>query len=342
MSGASQPSEIIFLLICRAQPVLIVTDHDAGASTVVWKFALFATISSAQPSIIFKFLQHSTPQSRKEVTMMERLPFISRVIYLQGPICSSCARRLALSSASKKGRTLVQRHHLTTPRRHFSYSPRRRRPEPESVSKGNDGQSQAYPLTGYYSEILTTPSPAVHHARETSGTDEQSSADKLSIVFGTRLAGPGYSSTRYEPATTSPESTWRRVNGVAIPPRPAEPDNCCMSGCVHCVWDDYRDEVESWAARLQEAKNRQPQKGRTKTHSLIGRDMKQQGAEARQEVASASLSMDDDGGGSEANWDSSASSLGDELFSNIPVGIREFMKTEKRLKEKRLRQQGRT
>ena len=47
--------------------------------------------------------------------------------------------------------------------------------------------------------------------------------------------------------------------------------------------------------------------------------------------------MDDDGGGSEANWD-----LGeplesqDDLMKNIPVGIREFMRTEKMLKEKHL------
>jgi hypothetical protein len=46
--------------------------------------------------------------------------------------------------------------------------------------------------------------------------------------------------------------------------------------------------------------------------------------------------MDDDGGGSEANWVPPApgEDLGDDLFAGIPVGIREFMKTEKRLREK--------
>jgi hypothetical protein len=43
------------------------------------------------------------------------------------------------------------------------------------------------------------------------------------------------------------------------------------------------------------------------------------------------VSMDDDGGGSEGNW--SMEGGGDEdLFEDIPVGIREFMKTEKKLK----------
>ncbi len=42
------------------------------------------------------------------------------------------------------------------------------------------------------------------------------------------------------------------------------------------------------------------------------------------------VSMDDDGGGSETNW---ADGVGeDKLFDDIPVGIREFMKTEKKLK----------
>lgn len=26
------------------------------------------------------------------------------------------------------------------------------------------------------------------------------------------------------------------VAGVRIPPKPLEPDNCCMSGCVNCTW----------------------------------------------------------------------------------------------------------
>jgi predicted nucleic acid-binding Zn-ribbon protein len=119
-----------------------------------------------------------------------------------------------------------------------------------------------------------------------------------------------------------PESQWKTINGVAIPPRPEEPDNCCMSGCVHCVWDDYRDEMEEWASRVESAKA----KGSTQKATA---DMRQT---PRAEVDSASRSMDDDGGGSETNWP--VSHEADDLFANIPVGIREFMKTEKKLKEK--------
>ena len=52
------------------------------------------------------------------------------------------------------------------------------------------------------------------------------------------------------------------------------------------------------------------------------------------------VSMDDDGGGSETNWGtgSDAEFADDGLFKGIPVGIREFMKQEKRLKEKHARE----
>lgn len=193
--------------------------------------------------------------------------------------------------------------------------------------------SQAYPLSGYYSDILSarsahrgqaTTSPSAPQQKPEAppeNTDQQSQTpeEKMAIVFGTRLAGPGRSS-RYNSGTSAP---WRTINGVPIPPRPEEPDNCCMSGCVHCVWDDYRDEMEEWAALVAQAKA----KGSTfKSPKVISGAIPRTPADE-----STSTSMDDDGGGSETNWSIPGSD--EDLFSDIPVGIREFMKTEKRLKE---------
>lgn len=196
--------------------------------------------------------------------------------------------------------------------------------------------SQAQPLSGYYSLILTSPLPysgSTTSAVPTASAKNQPTSapvaapkpktpqEKMAIVFGTRLAGPGRQS-RYNPGEAPPESMWKTINGVPIPPRPEEPDNCCMSGCVHCVWDDFRDEMEDWAARIAKAKA----KGGSEKGTA---DMR---AEPRAEVDSASLSMDDDGGGSETNW--TAPNQDDDLFASIPVGIREFMKTEKKLRVK--------
>ncbi|OXV10291.1 hypothetical protein Egran_01946 [Elaphomyces granulatus] len=104
----------------------------------------------------------------------------------------------------------------------------------------------------------------------------------MSIIFGSRLAGPSHRSPRYNPSTTPVNSTWKTINGVIIPPRPTEPDNCCMSGYM-----------ETWAARVQQAR------ARARATSPARRDMRQ---DSRPEVESASSSMDDDGGGSETSW----------------------------------------
>ncbi|PKX99924.1 hypothetical protein P168DRAFT_293806 [Aspergillus campestris IBT 28561] len=201
---------------------------------------------------------------------------------------------------------------------------------PNQATYGS-GPSQAHPLTGYYSDIIANPSPYRAHAKRLRPVNkaaekptqkepaEQSPQEKMSVVFGTRLAGPGRNS-RYNPGEMPPESTWKTVNGVPIPPRPEEPDNCCMSGCVNCVWDNFRDEMEEWAERVVQAKAKASEKGPTK-------DLRQS---PRKEVQSASTSMDDDGGGSDTNWTEADSN--EDIFANIPVGIREFMKTEKKLK----------
>ena len=93
-----------------------------------------------------------------------------------------------------------------------------------------------------------------------------------------------------------------------------------MSGCVNCVWDGYREELEGWAERRKEAR-------------LL---------EMKQKQGEASGSMDDDGGGSESLWRKGDQGLlergefGSEgLFEGVPVGIREFMRTEKRLGERK-------
>jgi predicted nucleic acid-binding Zn-ribbon protein len=94
-----------------------------------------------------------------------------------------------------------------------------------------------------------------------------------------------------------------------------------MSGCVNCVWDRYRDELEDWAAASKEA--RQAQRAAAKAVSDA--------------ASQAATSMDDDGGRSETNWEEDSGEK--DLFEGVPVGIREFMKIEKRLKEQHKKEQ---
>ncbi len=227
--------------------------------------------------------------------------------------CPACIARISVCALRRDPQS---RKSYYSSRRHLSDA---RRP------------GQAQPLSGYYADLLSMPTPTQPPLPISTSTSPitsqlQAKEDRARVVFGSRLAGSGYERR----SSDTPDATWRTINGVPVPPRPAEPDNCCMSGCVHCVWDDYRDEVERWALRLKEA------------HAKAegGIDSGGQGVSAvvgmyRSEVADASTSMDDDGGGSETNWDGADTG---ELFSGIPVGIREFMRTEKRLRERHKRE----
>ncbi|KAL0933818.1 oxidoreductase-like protein [Colletotrichum truncatum] len=193
-----------------------------------------------------------------------------------------------------------------TPRNAFITSQAQTPPDPIEPSK-----AQAHPLGAYYESILTNPQPIPAEKPE-----EPPSSSTIKQEQQGPLAGPAERKQRLEDLRR--RST--RVAGVLIPPRPDEPDNCCMSGCVNCVWDRFREEMEEWSAANAEAqmKLREQQK-------------------AKDGVAADTMSMDDDGGGSETNWvpkdPKIAKDMWDEkLYGDIPVGIREFMKTEKKLK----------
>ncbi|KAK3118024.1 hypothetical protein LTR53_000061 [Teratosphaeriaceae sp. CCFEE 6253] len=185
----------------------------------------------------------------------------------------------------------------------------------------------AHTFAGYVNDPLDAPLRSAKSAALSAEPAKQQPSDpmqeeklaKFRTIFGSSRH------TEPEERKRAIESRSELVAGVLVPPKPEEPENCCMSGCANCVWDLFRDDMEEWAAKTVEARAQTAeQKLRGQASGLEG-----QGAGL---PSHAVTSMDDDGGGSETAWSADG---GPDLFADIPVGIREFMKTEKKLKLKK-------
>ena len=120
--------------------------------------------------------------------------------------------------------------------------------------------------------------------------------------------------------------------GVIVPPKPEEPDNCCMSGCFNCVWDGYREEMEMWADANEEVDRRKAAKAKTQTvmearikdAQFDSRTLEK--IEPRIGIQGGEKAWDRIGVASKKHWN-------DKLYQNLPIGIREFMRMEKKFKD---------
>ena len=92
------------------------------------------------------------------------------------------------------------------------------------------------------------------------------------------------------------------------------------------MWDAYREEVEVWAAERRKREIKEGRRGK-KAGRVVGATA---GVGGEEEGAGMGVGDMDEVGGLKG-WDAE----GDEaLFEGVPVGIREFMKSEKRLRER--------
>ncbi|KAK9447248.1 oxidoreductase-like protein [Limtongia smithiae] len=152
--------------------------------------------------------------------------------------------------------------------------------------------------------------------------EEQSVLERARKVFGQRLSGQAR-----RDALAAQE---RDILGIKVPPRPAEPDNCCTSGCVNCVWELFRQDVEHWQTRRKQAiqaivaQNRydlwQDDWGPNPAEKLKaeGKDLK----EVPKEKIEGELKNDDD------------------MFKDANIGIRVFIETQRKIeRRKQLREQ---
>ncbi|KAK6497335.1 hypothetical protein TWF481_011749 [Arthrobotrys musiformis] len=198
--------------------------------------------------------------------------------------------------------------------------------------------TQAFPLTGFYQLLLEHPqTPSEHPAYYPPGgrgqpsqqpasnpkeeADSGSQPTRAQLVFGSRLVGP------LRVRTNDANSQSQMIAGVSVPPKPKEPDNCCMSGCVNCVWDVFREDLEEWAAanaRAQVALKRQYKReafsvapgGEVDVRKdIVHRGRHEYSSQIRDQGVTLGKNM----------W---------EGLEDIPIGIRVFMDTEKVIKSR--------
>lgn len=238
--------------------------------------------------------------------------------------------------------------------------PKPKEPESESAAAATTKSSVSTTSPGGATAAGLSSSSSSSSSSSPPNNPTSSTQEKAKVIFGSRLAGPAERAERLARI----RSQSKVVAGVVVPPRPEEPDNCCMSGCVNCVWDRFRDEMEEWVVASAEAERRvrlaaAAETGAGDKGASVGAAAASSSSSSPSTPPSAerpapdrntAVSMDDDGGGSETNWDGGSSTAGpgpekiakdlwdDDLYKNVPVGIREFMKQEKRLKEKHMRE----
>ncbi|KAG2735532.1 hypothetical protein G9P44_001746 [Scheffersomyces stipitis] len=151
--------------------------------------------------------------------------------------------------------------------------------------------------------------------------------EKIARVFGNRIKGEAPRSSsrllRGEPKV---------IAGVTVPERPIEPDNCCMSGCINCVWELFNDDVKDWnqkrklaAEKLVLAGGRWPDNFHAPLKYLKSENYP---------LSQSSISTDMD----ESKEPQDAE---DESWQGVPVAIRVFAETERLLKVRKAEREAR-
>lgn len=141
---------------------------------------------------------------------------------------------------------------------------------------------------------------------------------RIARVFGGRIKGEDrQSSSRVNVGEP------RYIAGVLVPDKPTEPDNCCMSGCINCVWEMYNDDIKDWNAKRKRAAELLVQKGGVwpadfhPPIKFLKPENLPQGLSAKVREAPQAMAKEE------------------ESWNNVPVQIRVFAEVEKRLKQKR-------
>jgi hypothetical protein len=143
--------------------------------------------------------------------------------------------------------------------------------------------------------------------------DSVTAEQRIEKVFGQRIKGGSRQSSsrflRQQP---------RVIAGVTVPAKPVEPDNCCMSGCINCVWEMFNDDIKDWNDKREIAAKNLVKKGGVwpaDFHPPV------------KHLTPANLPKD---------FAPVKTKKADEGWGSVPVAMKVFAEFEKKLKTRRL------
>ncbi|CAG8660037.1 6207_t:CDS:2 [Racocetra persica] len=111
--------------------------------------------------------------------------------------------------------------------------------------QSENGQSK---YNGYWNLQLQQPAPSSYLQNHSYEEHHNTDIDIASTAINTN-----------SPEEIQPVMT---IDGELIPLKPVFPDNCCMSGCAHCVLDIYQDDLKEWKEKTTQIRERLLKEGK--------------------------------------------------------------------------------
>ena len=146
--------------------------------------------------------------------------------------------------------------------------------------------------------------------------------ERIAKVFGGRIKGEDrQASSRIERGEP------KVIAGITVPSRPPEPDNCCMSGCINCVWELFQEDLKDWNEKREMAAKKLVANG-GRWPENFNPPLK---ALKRENYPPSLAELPD----SELTPERVEGTVQDETWGDVPVTIRVFTEVEKKIKARR-------
>ncbi|CAN3377034.1 hypothetical protein DIURU_002038 [Diutina rugosa] len=150
-----------------------------------------------------------------------------------------------------------------------------------------------------------------HQVGKEKSFSEMTPLERMEKVFGGRIRGDDR-----QASSRVSRSQPRVIAGVTVPAKPVEPDNCCMSGCINCVWELFNEDVKEWKEKRSEAA-----KAIKKTGGVWPADFHPPLKELAPENRPKDVEDVEDGVETK-----------DDAWGGVPVAMRVFAETERKIK----------